>query len=265
MDVPVKAFPQNIYVERLTEMGRLQSLATKLWPVISEVDMVRVGSDGDGGYLLPNDFSGIDVCFSPGVELNSSFEASLFEITGFQSHLADFSVDGPPPGFKPKSFIKKFLGPICSNEFITLEKWVSDQEEYHNSGDFILQYDIEGGEYLTLLAAPNFILSRFRIIVLEIHNIEIWASPSFFGIVEAFFEKILETFWVVHNHPNNHGLILDLGGFIAPQVFEITLLRKDRSKAVGFRQDFPHQFDRPCLDRSPELNLPKNWYAAHPS
>jgi hypothetical protein len=203
----------------------------------------------------------VDVCFSPGVEFNSSFEASLLELTGIQSHLADFSVNGPPPGFKPKSFIKKFLGPVSGPVHITLENWVATQEGGLNSGDFILQCDIEGGEYLTLLATPDYILSRFRIIVLEVHNIELWASPNFFGLVEAFFQKLLEKFWVVHNHPNNHGLVLDLGGFIAPQVFEITLLRKDRSKAFGFRRDFPHALDRPCLASRPELYLPKHWYA----
>jgi hypothetical protein len=50
-----------------------------------------------------------------------------------------------------------------------LETWVKSQAEYQLEHDFLLQMDIEGGEYLTLLATPQEVLRRFRIIVLEIH------------------------------------------------------------------------------------------------
>jgi hypothetical protein len=261
MTQTIKPFPHNIFVENLTNLDRLQALATSLWPVRCETNLVRIGSNEDGGYLLPNDFMGITVCFSPGVEFNSSFEESLFRLTGITSHLADFSVEGPPSGYKPKSFLKKFLGPVSNHEYTTLHEWVLAQDEWHSPGDFILQCDIEGGEYLTLLAAPDEVLSRFRIIVIEVHNVELWASSSFFRIVEAFFEKILAKFWVVHNHPNNHGFTLDLGGFLAPQVFELTLIRKDRTETLGFRRDFPHFLDRACLGSRIDLALPGNWFA----
>ncbi|WP_294610046.1 hypothetical protein [uncultured Roseovarius sp.] len=29
--------------------------------------LVRIGGDGDGGYMMPDDFDGITHCFSPGV------------------------------------------------------------------------------------------------------------------------------------------------------------------------------------------------------
>lgn len=37
-------------------------------------EMIRLGEDRDGGYLVPDDLDGIRACFSPGVDLASHFE-----------------------------------------------------------------------------------------------------------------------------------------------------------------------------------------------
>ena len=56
---------------------------------------------------------------------------------------------------------------------------------------------------------------------------ESWAHPAFFGVACAFFDRLLSLFHVVHNHPNNCCGLVDLGGFLMPRVFELTLLRKE--------------------------------------
>jgi len=172
---PIKSlalYQNGVYVENTTPAQRLQQLAHALRPVQTRFPLIRIGSAHDGGYLVPHDLSDISACFSPGVEVNSSFELELLQKTGIGSHLADYSVDGPPANFKPKSFIKKFLGPNNNPNHTTLEAWVKSQLEYQWEQDFLLQMDIEGGEYLTLLATPQEVLQRFRIIVLEIHYVE---------------------------------------------------------------------------------------------
>lgn len=265
---PVKSlglYQNGVYVENATSAKRLQQLADTLRPVKTCFPLVRMGTMHDGGYLIPDDLAEISACFSPGVDMNSSFELDLLRKHGIGSHLADFSVDGPPANFHPKSFTKKFLGPNNNAIHITLETWAKSQAEYHQENDFLLQMDIEGGEYLTLLATPQELLRRFRIIVLEIHFVECWAHPLFFNTVEAMFEKVLTDFNVVHNHPNNHGALLNLNGFTAPQFFEITLLRKDRSPALDYCREFPHQLDKPCYARRDELVLPQQWYGSWPS
>lgn len=264
---PIKSlalYQNGVYVENATPAQRLQQLAQAIRPVKTHLPLIRVGSAHDGGYLVPDDFKGISACFSPGVEVNSSFELDLLQKTGIGSHLADYSVDGPPANFKPKSFIKKFLGPNNNSIHTTLEAWVKSQVEYQLEQDFLLQMDIEGGEYLTLLATPQEVLQRFRIIVLEIHYVECWAHPLFFNTVEAMFEKLLADFHVVHNHPNNHGALLSLNGFMAPQFFEITFLRRDRSPALDYCQEFPHPMDNACYQAREELVLPQQWYGSVP-
>jgi FkbM family methyltransferase len=120
--------------------------------------------------------------------------------------------------------------------------------------------DIEGGEYTTILRASDETLNKFRIIIIEIHDIEAWAQRNFFTIVEVFFQKLLLNFHVVHNHPNNCCGIVNIGGFLAPRVFELTLLRKDRASSDGFCNVFPHPLDKPNLIDIENLTLPANWF-----
>ena len=174
------------------------------------------------------------------------------------SHLADYSVTSPPIGFNPKSFQQKFIGPYVDDIHLTLDSWISNVEE--KDGDLLLQMDIEGGEYLSIIATPQETLKRFRVIVVEVHGVESWGEPLFFQVVEDFFGKLLIDFCIVHNHPNNCCGIVNLGGFLAPRVFELTFIRKDRIKQQEHRSDFPHMLDRPNLLDRPDLPLPPNWY-----
>lgn len=54
-----------------------------------------MGGDSDGGYLLPEDISNIDFCFSPGVDQYAYFESDLIS-RGIKCYLSDNSVDNPP-------------------------------------------------------------------------------------------------------------------------------------------------------------------------
>lgn len=38
------------------------------YPLTTNIELIRVGSNFDGGYLVPNDLQGIEACFSPGVD-----------------------------------------------------------------------------------------------------------------------------------------------------------------------------------------------------
>jgi len=249
---------QGIYVSRMTECEALQEIAKSLYPVKSGHELRRIGAFFDGGYLVPDDLQGVRACFSPGVSDTASFEGHLLENYGIPSHLADYSVDTAPTGFNPKSFKKKFIGPLDDGNYLTLDSWVEGANEA--PGDLILQMDIEGSEYLSILAVSQETLKKFRIIIIEIHDIESWGEVAFFRVVENFFKKLLMDFCIVHNHPNNCCGVVDLGGFLAPRVFELTLLRKDRVVDGEYRFDFPHPLDRPNLLDRPDLILPRNWY-----
>ena len=251
-------FANGIYVDPMTSIDRMRALASRLKPIATNVELIRVGSQQDGGYLIPNDLSGIKACFSPGVDQTASFEAGLLDF-GIRSHLADFSVDGAPQGVPVASFIKKFIGSNNSEQFITLESWMKNSPEYQPGSDFILQMDIEGGEYESLLSTADEVLRRFRIAAIEFHNIETWGQKDYFAIVEATFNKLLNIFYVVHNHPNNAMGIVNMNGFLTPRLFEITLLRKDRVQAVNGFASLPHPLDKANLPLIPDIIFPEDW------
>jgi hypothetical protein len=251
---------RGIYVENMTSISKIKDLTKMLSPIKTKYELIRIGGENDGGYLLPNDLIGIDACFSPGVADNASFEHDLFLKTGILSHLADYSVNGPPNNLKCKSFTKKYLGCINDDTTITLDSWVNLMEDVHLNTDFIMQMDIEGAEYPTLLDTSVDVLLKFRIITIEFHQTYAWGQLNFFNIAKSLFDKLLCFYYVVHNHPNNNDGSVDLGGLNIPRTFELTLLRKDRSYMGGFCHQFPHPLDRENVLHCANLILPNDWF-----
>ena len=117
-------------------------------------ELIRLGEDRDGGYLVPDDLDGIRACFSPGVDLASHFERDCIQ-RGIRVHLADASVDGPGPELlsheKDYTFRKAFVGPCSQGEaLISLADWVN--AEAPGEDELMLQMDIEGAEFQVLPA-----------------------------------------------------------------------------------------------------------------
>lgn len=250
---------QGIYVNHATSQLRLEGLANRLRPVRTRHELRRLGGVHDGGYLVPDDLGDVAACFSPGVGAVANFEKDLQEMYGIPSLLIDGSVEGPPAGFVPLSFHRRYLGVVDNEQTIRLDTWVRSLPGCNRTADLLLQMDIEGAEYITLLGASDEVLTRFRVIVLEIHHIESWAHPMFMHVAEALFERLLAHFHVVHSHPNNCCGIVQIGTFLAPRVLELTLLRKDRSPALGPCLQFPNPLDSANIPNSPDLVLPPAW------
>ena len=53
-------------------------------------ELVRVGGDADGAYLIPNDLEGVQACFSPGVANFKNFEDELVQRYGIRCHMCDY-------------------------------------------------------------------------------------------------------------------------------------------------------------------------------
>jgi hypothetical protein len=243
-----------------TSKSSVQSLMQALRPRDAGIELIRIGPDGDGGYLVPNDLGGIAEAFSPGVSTESGFEAELAE-RGMRVFLADYSVDGPAVAHPRFVFDKRFVGCLTDERYVTLDDWCATKVGASDT-DLLLQMDIEGAEYETLLAASPALLARFRIMIIEFHWLpELWSQP-FFAIAARAFHKLLATHAVVHIHPNNCCGSVKSGGLEIPRIAEFTLLRRDRLRATGYATTFPHPLDRPNVAKQP-LDLPRCWYTAN--
>ena len=84
----------NIKSFREIDKKKIDKLISLLKPYDTEIPLIRIGLENDGGYLIPNILNKIKFCFSPGVGKSSNFEKHL-EKFGITSFLADNSVDGP--------------------------------------------------------------------------------------------------------------------------------------------------------------------------
>lgn len=218
--------------------------------------LVRIGGRGDGGYLVPDDFDGIDECFSPGVSVIADFEKELVA-QGMLCHLADFSVDRPPFDHNLIDFEKKFLGIDNDEIFIRLDTWVSLKEK--SGKDCILQMDIEGAEYRVILDSSDEVLKKFRIIIIEFHHLNKMFEMFGFDLIDLTFRKLLKQFNIVHIHPNNYRKPVVHYGYSIPPLMEITFLRKDRviqNISTGVSQ---HELDEPNVSEFPDVALPACW------
>ena len=227
-------------------------------PVSSDCDLIRVGGQGDGGYLLPDDLDGIDACFSPGVAATSTFELELAR-RGIKSFMADASVERPPVSNDMFDFEKKFLGSADADPFMTLGSWVSRKAPV--GGDLLLQIDIEGSEYDVFLSAERELLKRFRIIVVEFHKLDGLLHEVGYKLIKLTFEKLLQDFAIVHVHPNNARSLVSYKSFQIPPLMEVTFHRRDRLRNIRPTETFPHRLDQKNVQNLADITLPQCWYA----
>lgn len=226
-------------------------------PVQTEHKLLRIGGNGDGGYLIPDDIEGISMCFSPGVSTVANFEMEMVG-RGMVCALADYSVDGPPISDPSLRFIKKFIGQNNDEVHITLQNWIDSFGPH--LGDLMLQMDIEGAEYQVLLDADVELLKKFRIIIIEFHDLNALISEFGFNLINTTFRKLLKDFDLIHIHPNNCTEPVEIFEYLVPPVMEFTFLRKDRSLIRTANANFPNQLDRPNVVDELDFPLPPCWY-----
>jgi hypothetical protein len=251
------------YVSPTINSERLVNLIQRVRPVSSPFPLVRIGGPGDGGYLVPDDLNGITACFSPGVADSASFELGMAELS-IPSFMADYSVNGPPVANSLFHFEKLFLESHSDGKkFVRLEDWVTQNAD--SDGDLILQMDIEGSEWPVLLDTPDQTLKRFRIMVIEFHDLDQMMTTTLGAeVFSTLLDKLSRNFKVVHLHVNNAGGIHKFRGQTIPRVIELTFLRNDRFDLSSDKYPalMPHPLDEPNMPWGKDITLTGPWRPA---
>ena len=229
-------------------------------PIGCSKPLIRIGGEGDGSYLVPDDLEKIDACFSPGTSLKKTFEDQLFKQYKIQSVLSDGSIDKKSlnliEGYQV--FQKKWVNDFNDKSTTTLQAWI-DESNLSYSNNLLLQMDIEGSEYPSLLNTPNSCLKQFKIMVIEFHHLNRLDNERFLNqIFLPLMQKILLNFDCVHAHPNNCLPAVEMAGYKIPQVIELTFYRKDCNKGEK-RVLIPHPNDIINCDSKPVLYLGEPW------
>lgn len=249
----------NSIVSKKTEAKKVMELLKALAPVLAKgIDLVRMGSAYDGGYLIPDDFEGIEACFSPGVGNLIDFEQDCFK-KGLKVFLADNTIDGSKLALENFDFTHKNIASFSDDTLMTLDSWVT-KSKVKKGSDLLLQMDIEGVEYAAISSLSETTLKRFRILAIEFHGLHNLWNQDFFIIAYEVFSKLLQTHYCVHIHPNNCDSYVEKNGIKIPITGEFTFLRKDRVKSFKKVTTLPHILDTDNAPELPHLALPEIWY-----
>lgn len=225
-------------------------------PFQSEHELVRVGPEGDGGYLVPHDFDGLCAVFSPGVSDTLGFDQEMALMVG-ACYLADASVEPPENMAENMTFVQKYLGTKNEGNIITLESWVNSHTEPED--DLLLQIDIEGAEYDVLNITPDYVMQKFRHILIEYHHLDRVFDRTQFDKMSATVRKLADTHVLCHLHANNASPFYTFDGRQIPPLLEATYIRKDRVSSDLTPAQVPHALDQLNHPYFDDLPTPSFW------
>jgi hypothetical protein len=250
---------KQLRVSRFTPHESLHDFFTQLRPVNNGYELLRIGSNSDSGYLVPNDFDGISHCFSAGCDKNWTFELDLQKRFGIRSHLIDSEDKRPSDLTSEHTYTPKWLGSKATKNTLTLTDWVSLNSS-DLDGDYILQMDIEGYEWLTLLNLDEKFFLKFRILIIEFHGAKNLVNGKHFnGTFKPIINQLTKLFDPVHIHGNNCCGVVTYEKYSFPEVFEVTLHRKDRAKQYKGYAVLPNGLDSRNLPEKDDLAVLWPW------
>lgn len=235
---------------------KIKEMLQALQPMETGHKLIRIGSDFDGGYLVPDDLHGIEATFSPGVSAEIEFDLEMAKICK-QCYLADASIKQPINLEKNMHFIKKFIGNNKGEDFIRFEEWIEENEPYSNN--LLLQMDVEGAEYDILSETPKSILEKFRIIIIEFHDFGKVFDREYLEKFEKTFKNLNKSHTICHIHSNNTLPYVTFKNTTIAPVFELTYLRNDRIKSKLKKAKIPHPLDQPNSPKLPDPTTPNFW------
>jgi len=254
-------FKLGLNVEKISSSEDLNYFISQFKKNYKYTELIRVGANNDGGYLLPDILNENFYCFSAGVGNISKFEKQLSENYNIKSFMIDASIDSLPENDKNFFFIKKFLGSKTYGKYICLEDWVS-QSIKNDQNHKILQMDIEGSEYEVLTFESAESLSQFSLMIIEFHGLQNLSSRNFLRMISANFQKIFCNFSICHVHPNNVSGLYDIKNIKIPSCIEVTFIKNDLLSDIKKVKNInlPHLLDQKTSEQKKDIRMPEIWW-----
>jgi hypothetical protein len=223
------------------------------WRMKSDVK-VRIGGQGDGGYVMPSSARHTNTVLAIGIGDEVSFDEELAGL-GARVLQFDHTVAASPSRHPGCEFHRLGWGARDDHPLATLSGLVK-MVDWSAARHPILKFDVEGAEWEALAHSSAADLARFEILTGEFHHFDQLIDREFFERVRAVFRKLNETHRVIHLHANNAGGMVLLEGVPLPRLLEMTWVRIDSATFEGHSDEpIPGPLDRPNLPHLPDLQL----------
>jgi hypothetical protein len=196
---------------------------------------VRIGSEYDGGYIMVDDFVGVDFGISAGIGNNDDWEREIarkFPIVAYDP--IDDNIPNMPYEFRNERL--SCLNPLLEN---------------YSNNTLIGKIDIEGDEFEVFNNTDLELLSKFRQLVCELHIEHVMLTQEKINAIK----KLTTVFNTVHIHGHNASKVFKFNNMIIPEIFEITLVNKSYYTFEPFTGSLPCELDRPIVPSLPELKF----------
>ncbi len=213
---------------------------------------IRIGRSFDGGYILVDDFSGVDAAFSFGVSDDASWDLDIAE-RRIPVHQFDHTIDKGPVAHPLITFHKVRIAAADAPGSARLDTLAG--RLLANSRKAILKIDIEGDEWPVFAAASPATLDKFSQIVCELHGFNLLGDPAKYDYPMAVLTKLKTLFEVVHVHGNNAQPATNVFNVILPVFLEVTLANRRHYQFAETNEIFPTPLDQPNLPHLPDLHL----------
>lgn len=214
----VSEWPKRDVALDIELQNRVQKLMSLMFCCQLSTEVVRKGSNGDGGYFISNTDRAYASIISFGVGSDISFELAIMDDNTLV-HFYDNSINQIPTPVNNSTFFRETVG----NYGVDLRQAISRISD----SPMLLKCDIEGAEWELFGKAESSDISKFEQIVVEFHGIQYLYVDKIFEEQVKVLEKIFVTHVPIFCSSNNFGKFFVIGGHLVPEVLEVTYLRRD--------------------------------------
>lgn len=217
-------------------------------------ELVRIGRDYDGGYIMPDDFGDDDkIAYSFGISDDVSWDKCM-AAKGYDVFMYDHTIDALPEENEHFHWHKLGIsdGTDPDERLKSLEELIAIN---HHEGkrNMILKMDVEGAEWGFLERVKPEILSQFSQILIEFHDIN---APKNTGRILPVLRKLNQTHQPVHIHGQNNGYCVSLGTHTFCNQIEVSYVRRDKYILdENYDIILPLEIDMPAHENVPEVCL----------
>ena len=226
---------------------------------VTGIKKTRLGSTNDGGYVMLDDFQGVDTALSLGIDKDVSWDVDIAK-RGITVYQFDHTVDGPPVADNPHFvFAKKRISTETGPDTETLPSLLRRFDKGAKP-NIILKIDIECDEWAIFDQLSPEIVSRFPQIVGEFHFFEGFsADPRCRRLITRVLKKLTDSYAVVHIHANSWGDFHTFNNIAFPNVLELTFANRGLYPLSETNEKFPGILDAPNDPGRPDVHLNTLW------